>query len=112
MALTGAERAVCDEIAARTDDLVELTSALVGFDTTARDPGDPPREEAALQEHLAGRLRAAGAEVEVWEPDAHALQGRSLVPPGLEFAGRPQLIARRSGTSHGPSLVFNGHIDA
>ncbi len=111
MPLTQGEQRVCDEIAARGDDLVGLVSALVGFDTTAREVGEPAREEAALQEYLADRLRAAGAEVDVWEPDAEALQGRALVPPGLDFAGRPQLIARRPGGGSGRSLVFNGHID-
>jgi len=33
------------------------------------------------------------------------------VPPGLDFAGRPQLIATLSGDGGGRSLVFNGHID-
>ena len=34
-----------------------------------------------------------------------------LVPPGLSFEGRPQLIARMVGRGGGRSLVFNGHID-
>ena len=34
-----------------------------------------------------------------------------LVPPGLSFEGRPQLIARIRGRGGGRSLVFNGHID-
>jgi acetylornithine deacetylase len=34
-----------------------------------------------------------------------------LVPPGLSFEGRPQLIARKVGRGGGRSLVFNGHID-
>jgi acetylornithine deacetylase len=111
MPLTDAELRVCDAIKARQDELVGLASALIGFDTTARAVGDPPREEAALQEHLGERLRAAGAEVEIWEPDGEALRGKPLVPPGLEFAGRPQLIARRRGRGAGRSLVLNGHID-
>jgi acetylornithine deacetylase len=111
MALTGSERAVCETIAERRDELVALASALIAFDTTARNVGDPPRQEAALQGFLADRLRATGAEVDVWEPDADALQGKPLVPPGLDFAGRPQLIARRRGAGGGRSLVFNGHID-
>jgi acetylornithine deacetylase len=111
VALSKSERGVCEEIASRSDELVALASDLIGFDTTAREVGDPARQEAALQEHLAARLRAVGAEVDVWEPDAQALQGRPLVPPGLDFAGRPQLIARRAGAGGGRSLVFNGHID-
>jgi acetylornithine deacetylase len=106
------ERAVCDAIAERRDDLVELAVALVGFDTTARNPGDPPRQEADLQNYLAERLRAAGATVDVWEPSPEETEGRPLVPPGLDFGGRPQLVARFAGSGSGRTLLLNGHIDA
>jgi acetylornithine deacetylase len=112
MALSDAERRVCDAVGERRDELVALATELVGFDTTAREPGDPPRAERALQEHLATRLERVGAEIDLWEPDADALAGKPLVPPGLDFAGRPQLIARRRGSGGGRSLVLNGHIDA
>jgi acetylornithine deacetylase len=111
VALSDGERGACDAIAERRDDLVALASELIAFDTTARTVGDPPRQEAALQELLADRLRAIGAEIDLWEPDARGLQGKPLVPPGLDFTGRPQLVARRRGTGGGRSLVFNGHID-
>jgi acetylornithine deacetylase len=112
MALSDAERRVCDAVAERREELVGLASDLIRFDTTARDPGDPPRQERALQEHLTARLERAGAEIDLWEPDAESLSGKPLVPPGLDFAGRPQLIATRRGAGGGRSLVFNGHIDA
>jgi acetylornithine deacetylase len=111
MPLTEAEIAICRAVEDRYEDLVDLASRLIGFDTTAREVGDPPRQEAALQEYLADRLRAAGADIDLWEPDADALQGRPLVLPGLDFAGRPQLIASWPGSGSGRSLVFNGHID-
>jgi acetylornithine deacetylase len=111
MPLDDAETAVCAAIDDRESDLVDLAGRLIDFDTTAREVGDPPRDEAALQEYLARRLSEAGAEVDLWEPDAEALAGKPLVPPGLDFAGRPQLIARLAGRSTGRSLVFNGHID-
>ena len=111
MGLTAAEQRVCDAIEAGRDELVGLAGALIGFDTTARQVGEPCRDEAPLQEYLAGRLSAAGASVDVWEPDAGALAGMPLVPPGLTFEGRPQLIARKAGGGGGRSLVFNGHID-
>ncbi len=110
MSLTDAEQRVCEAIAAGRDELVGLASALIGFDTTARAVGDPPREEAALQDYLAGRLESAGAQIELFEPDGEQLQGKPLVPPGLDFAGRPQLVATRRGRG-GRSLLFNGHID-
>ncbi|HLY48210.1 MAG TPA: M20/M25/M40 family metallo-hydrolase [Solirubrobacteraceae bacterium] len=112
MQLTDTEKRVCAEIDDRHAALVELASRLIAFDTTAREIEDPPRQETPLQEYLAARLAAAGAEVDLWEPDAAALAGRPLVPPGLDFTSRPQLIARFPGQGEGRSLVFNGHIDA
>ena len=112
MSLSPEEERVCQLIAEREQELVELASTLIGFDTTARNPGDPPRQEAELQAYLAERLRArAGAEIDLFEPDADAMAGLPLVPPGLDFAGRPQLIATIRGSGGGRSLVFNGHID-
>ena len=111
MALSDVERNVCEAIEQGRDEVVGLARTLIAFDTTAREVGDPPRDEAALQQYLAEVLREAGAEVDVWEPDGDAMDGRPLVPPGLDFVGRPQLIARRPGRGGGPSLVFNGHID-
>jgi acetylornithine deacetylase len=111
VSLSEREEAVCEAIAARRDELVELTSALVGFDTTARNPDDPPRDEAALQGYLAERLRAAGADVDLWEPTAGEVEGRPLVPPGLGFEGRPQLVGRFAGAGGGKSLLLNGHIE-
>jgi acetylornithine deacetylase len=108
---TDAERTLRAAIEDRRAELVDLAARLIAFDTTAREVGDPPREEAALQEHLAHRLGEVGAEVDLWEPDAGELAGKPLVPPGLEFKGRPQLIARLPGRGRGRSLVFNGHID-
>jgi acetylornithine deacetylase len=109
--LSEPERRVCDAIADGRDELVELASALIGFDTTARDVGDPPRQETALQRYLAEGLRAYGAEVDLFEPDAAAMAGAPLVPEGLDFAGRPQLIATLRGSGGGQSLLLNGHID-
>ncbi len=111
MNLSTLEQSVCERIAAGRAELTDLTSTLISFDTTAREPGDPPREEAQLQGYLAERLRTIGAEVDLFEPDAAAMAGRPLVPPGLDFHGRPQLIATRRGAGGGRSLVLNGHID-
>jgi acetylornithine deacetylase len=112
VSLSDRERQIADEIERRRGELVQLTSDLVAFDTTARNPEDPPRSEAELQKHLAGRLRDGGAEVDLWEPSAEEMAGKPLVPPGLGFEGRPQLVARFKGAGGGKNLLFNGHIDA
>lgn len=111
VALSPLEEKVVAEIEGRSDELVEIVSTLIAFDTTARGENEPARQEAELQEYLRGRLVKAGAEVELFEPDPAALDGHPLYPPGLGFAGRPQLVARFPGSGEGRSLVFNGHID-
>ena len=87
------EQRVLDAIEAGRDELVALVTRLVAFDTTARDEDDPPRDEAALQRFLGDRLAAAGAAVDIWEPDPAAVALIAPIPPGLNFVGRPQ--ARR-----------------
>ncbi|MGW1549553.1 ArgE/DapE family deacylase [Streptomyces sp. NPDC002346] len=100
------------EIDRRADDLIGLTCDLVRFDTTVRgDASESARDEADLQEYLAGRLRRAGATVDVFTPKPGDLPDSPQTPPGLGFDGRPQLIARFPGTGGGRSLLFNGHID-
>jgi len=112
MGLSELERRIVEEIGRREDELVELASALIRFDTEAREPEDSPREEAALQEYLAARFAARGAEIDLWEPSREDVEGSRLVPPGgLAFEGRPQLAARFRGAGGGRSLLLNGHID-
>jgi acetylornithine deacetylase len=106
------DRRLMDAVAERRDDLVALACELIGYDTTSRsEPGAPARQEAALQEALADRLRACGAEIDVWEPAPEDVAGHPLSVDGLGFAGRPQLAARLRGSGGGRSLLLNGHID-
>jgi acetylornithine deacetylase len=111
--LDAAEHALVDAIAARREEIVALACDLIRFDTQSRrDPSAPPRREAALQAYLAERLRQAGAEVDLWEPDPADAAGHPLTPAGgIGFAGRPQLAARFRGAGGGRSLLLNGHID-
>jgi acetylornithine deacetylase/succinyl-diaminopimelate desuccinylase-like protein len=77
-----------------TEEAAELLAQLLRFDTV-----NPPGNERAAQEHLAGVLSQAGFECELLgaEPD------------------RPNLVARlRGGEGKGPSgptLCYLGHID-
>ncbi|MDX6629071.1 MAG: acetylornithine deacetylase, partial [Gaiellales bacterium] len=111
MPISTQERAVVDAVAARREALVALTSELVAFDTVTHTPGAPPRQERALQEHLAELLASHGAEVALHEPDAAALRPHPMVPGELSFDGRPQLVARFRGSGGGRALLLNGHVD-
>jgi len=106
------EAVLIDAVGERRDEVVALACELIGYDTTSRsDPGAPAREEAALQEAVAARLRAHGAEIDLWEPAPDDVAGHPLSVEGIGFAGRPQLAARLPGTGGGRSLLLNGHID-
>src|SRR6202008_747512 len=108
--LTSDERALVERIAARRDDIVALACELIGFDTTSRaHPAMPARQERGLQTALAERLRAAGADVDLWEPAPgdvanHPLSGGRT----FTFEGRPQLAARLRGSGGGGVGLFNG----
>jgi acetylornithine deacetylase len=106
------EQALVDRVAARRDDLVALACALIAFDTTSRsETDDPARDEVALQRLLADRLRARGAEIDLWEPEPGGVAGHPLSIDGIAFSGRPQLAAWLRGSGGGQSLLLNGHID-
>jgi acetylornithine deacetylase len=112
MTAAATERRVIEEIERRRAELIDLLAALVAFDTRAPGPDLAPRDEAALQAYLAERLRAAGLDVELWEPDVAGLpETRYPIPDGYHFHGRPQLVARRAGAGGGRRLLLNGHVD-
>jgi acetylornithine deacetylase len=102
-------------IAEHSGDLVELVRSLVGFRTVSVDlsPGSEHREneEKELQEFVAARLSALGAEVDQFEPDAAALRDHPMMPPWHDWKGRPITVATLAGTGGGRSLIVNGHID-
>jgi acetylornithine deacetylase len=102
--------AVMEAVESQRDDLIELAARLIAFDTAVR-PSGSRAEERDLQEFLAGRLEAAGADVELWEPTAGEVAEHPQVPDDLSFDGHPQLIARIAGDAGGRTLLFNGHID-
>jgi acetylornithine deacetylase len=112
VSLAPLERRVCDEIDRRSAELLDLLAALIAFDTRAPGPDLVPRDEAALQGYLAERLRAAGLDVDVWEPNPAEFPPTAYeTPAGYHFHGRPQLVARRAGNGDGRSLLLNGHVD-
>jgi len=109
--LSALEQRVCEHIAARESELVELLQTLIRFDTVAADIAASSGDVAALQRYLADRLGGRGAAVTLEEPETGALVGHPFVAEGFSFAGRPQLVARFAGAGGGSTLLLNGHID-
>ncbi len=105
------EERVVEAVRAAKDELVGLAAELVACNTTARLAGETARDEEKLQRLLAARLDALGATSDLWEP-APTGAGDRFVPAGLDFIGRPQLVAVLPGATGGRSILLNGHIDA
>ena len=97
------ERRVVETVRARRDELVALTSELVALDTTARDAGAPPRDEARAAAPAGGAPRRPGRRdrpVGAASPPARA---GSSCRPASTSSGRPQLVARLAGDPAGRS---------
>ena len=74
-------------------DPVALARRLIAFDTV-----NPPGNELACAEHLAGLLQGAGFQTQ-------------LVPLGPPGEGRANLLASKGSAGPNGALVFTGHID-
>ena len=81
------EEQVVTRVREGRDELVGILADLIAFDTTARLPGDPARDETACQEYLRDLLApadggASQCEADLWEPEPVGLQ-HPLLPHGL-----------------------------
>jgi acetylornithine deacetylase len=109
------ETAVDEFISSHADDLVELVRSLVRLDTTSVDLSPESEhtenQEAELQALVGERLRAAGAEVDQWEPDPAEFADHPMMPSWHHWRNRPITVGTLRGTGGGSSLLVNGHID-
>jgi acetylornithine deacetylase len=102
-------KTVLDYVDQHRSRLVGLTRDLVRIPSENKPPNG---SERACQEYIAGVLRAAG-----WEPDLYdigelpGLREHPIFWPGRNYSARPNLGARRAGDGGGRSLLLTGHID-
>jgi len=87
--------------------------ALIGDLVRHASENTPPvGNEGACQRYIASALRAATWEPDVYELDSVAgLRDHPLFFDGRQYAGRPNIGARRQGSGKGRSLILSGHID-
>ena len=98
-------RRIAAAVEARRADLVAFLEEIVRVPSVTG-------EEGAVQEVVAARFRAAGLEVDVWEPDPSALAPYADHVGEIEtLAGRPNVVGILRGAGGGRSLVLNAHID-
>ena len=93
-------------IEAEVDDLVSLTRDLIRIESTTG-------MEGPVQAHIAELLRKLDFAVDVFEPDLDVLRDHPAFEalPGLDFSGRPNVVATWKGAGGGRSLLLNGHVD-
>jgi acetylornithine deacetylase len=89
--------------------LVEIVSNLVRIPSENKPPGGA---EHKVQQHIASLLAGAGWQAELYQPDlVPGVREHALFWPGRNYAGRPNLAARKRGSGGGRSLLLSGHID-
>ena len=102
--LNQAEKKVCERVQALKNELIEVLSKLVSFNTA-----DPPGENYnECAEFLYTYLEEISSHVEIIQMPSESL------PPHLSTGrtlSRPNVIAEIAGSEHGPALHFNGHYD-
>jgi acetylornithine deacetylase len=68
--------------------------------------------EGPVQEFIAKYLRKLGLELDIWEPDlAQIKEHPAYNDDGLDYTGRPNVVAIRRGKGGGRSLLLNAHSD-
>jgi acetylornithine deacetylase len=72
----------------------------------------PIGNENRCQQYVVSALKAAGCEPDVYElSEIAGLREHPLFFGTREYAGRPNVGARRRGTGNGRSLILSGHMD-
>lgn len=88
---------IIEAVDALSDELIELTRALVNCRTDSQSEGNPEFESEAIrcQDIVAGRLESNGMDVQRW----------------TEEPRYPVVAGRLAGTGGGRSMAINGHVD-
>ena len=98
-------------VADHTEEIVQLTEALIRFPSVNHPPtGD----EAAAQQFVGERLRALKLDVDVFRPsDVPELAKHPALWPGRDYSNRPNVVGtwRGANPSFGKSLLFSSHVD-
>jgi acetylornithine deacetylase len=108
---TKEDQGLAAAVAAAQEKVVPLLQQLLAFETEQGDHDEPPKDDLALQEFVAGFFRDLGAEVELFEPPVSLFADHPMGLPGSSFENRPILWATMKGSGDGRSLLFNGHYD-
>ncbi|MBX7127503.1 MAG: peptidase [Cyclobacteriaceae bacterium] len=68
--------------------------------------------ELGVQQLVTRKLESLGLRPDVWEPNAHELDGHPYyIPSRPAYKGSPNVVAVWKGTGGGKSIILNGHVD-
>lgn len=98
-----------EEVTGFLQELIRIPSVNPWF-----NPKQEESREAEVQEVIARRMKALGAEVKQWEPNTKELEkykGRPGYYADHKFEGRPNQAAVLQGAGDGRSILLTGHVD-
>ena len=95
---------------AHRDEAIEFLRLLIQINSADIHHGLDGRE-AEGQNFLKRFVEAFGAQTILLEPDYATMADSPECPPGHNYKGRPNLIAKFPGVGNGHSLILSGHID-
>jgi len=96
---------ILDKVDASKDHAIKFLQDMVAIPSVTGD-------EAAIQRHMSDYLRKIGLEVDMWETDWEELKKHpGYRPVARGYEGRPNIVAKLTGTGGGRSLLLNGHTD-
>ena len=100
---------VCAYVDAHRERLLQILRDLVRIPS---ENTPPVGAERACQEYVTSALRRRGLQPQLYDlTEVPGLREHPLYWPGREYAGRPNVGARRAGAGGGRSLLLSGHID-
>ena len=103
------QQRLTDYVDSSRERLISLIADLVRH----RSENTPPvGQEGACQQYVASVLSAAGCTPDSYElGTVPGLYAHPVYVAGRDYAGRPNIGARRVGAGKGRSLILSGHID-
>ncbi len=87
------------------DEEVEFLSRLIAFKSLVG-------QEGPAQQFYGNACKDLGLKVEYFQAEKEKIKSHpGYIEIGVDYAGRPNVIARTPGAGNGRSLILNGHID-
>jgi len=103
--MTEARQKILDTIDANRDKAIKFLQDIVAIPSVTGDEGK-------IQAFLADYLKKVGLDVDMWESSWDELKKHpGYIPVAQGYEGRPNIVAKWSGSGGGRSLLLNGHTD-